>query len=148
MKNRLNGQLAISRSIGDLKYRPAVTSEAETQTISLSSLDQYLILASDGVCSKVFNKKQVTDFISKSIQEGRPKEWISQEIVNEAIRNGSQDNITVMIVDLAHYYNNSVCISPSGLRSNPRVHSFSVKESGFSIFKSTQGGSTGRKSEN
>lgn len=53
LKNRLNGQLAISRSIGDIKYRPAVTSEAETQTITLSSLDQYLILASDGIYSKV-----------------------------------------------------------------------------------------------
>lgn len=55
LKNRLNGQLALSRSIGDLKYRPAVTSEAEIQTINLGSLDQYLILASDGVCSKVYS---------------------------------------------------------------------------------------------
>mmetsp|Transcript_40392 Transcript_40392/g.39944 ORF Transcript_40392/g.39944 Transcript_40392/m.39944 type:complete len:119 (-) Transcript_40392:770-1126(-) len=63
LKNRLNGQLALSRSIGDLKYRPAITSEAEIQTINLGSLDQYLILASDGVCSKTFGKRQVTDYI-------------------------------------------------------------------------------------
>jgi len=52
-KNRLNAKLAISRSIGDLKYRPAVTSEAEIQTIGLTSLDQYLILTSDGIYSQV-----------------------------------------------------------------------------------------------
>ena len=50
---RINGQLAVSRSIGDLKYKPAVTSDPEIQTINLNSLDQYLILASDGIFSKV-----------------------------------------------------------------------------------------------
>mmetsp|Transcript_4496 Transcript_4496/g.4197 ORF Transcript_4496/g.4197 Transcript_4496/m.4197 type:complete len:119 (+) Transcript_4496:633-989(+) len=64
LKNRLNGQLALSRSIGDLKYRPAVTSEAETQTITLSSLDQYLILTSDGVWSKKFSKRDAINYIN------------------------------------------------------------------------------------
>jgi len=50
---RINGNLAVSRSIGDLKYKPAISSEPEIQAINLSSLDQYLILASDGLYTKV-----------------------------------------------------------------------------------------------
>lgn len=50
---RINGQLAVSRSIGDIKYKPVVTSEPEIQAISLASLDQYLVLASDGIFTKV-----------------------------------------------------------------------------------------------
>ena len=50
---RINGQLAISRSIGDLKYKPAVTSEPEIQSIRLAPVDQFLILASDGLYTEV-----------------------------------------------------------------------------------------------
>lgn len=50
---RINGNLAVSRSIGDLKYKPAITSEPEIQSINLGALDQYLILASDGIYTKV-----------------------------------------------------------------------------------------------
>mmetsp|Transcript_21152 Transcript_21152/g.23552 ORF Transcript_21152/g.23552 Transcript_21152/m.23552 type:complete len:226 (-) Transcript_21152:278-955(-) len=120
---RLNGQLEVSRSIGDLKYRPAVTSEAEIQTIGLSTLDQYLVLGSDGIYSKTFGKKQVTDFLIQSIKEGKNKEWISEQLVETAIRNGSQDNVTVTVVKLSDLYKNWLDTTSLPLRIRNGRHS-------------------------
>lgn len=102
---RINGQLAVSRSIGDYKYKPAVTSEPEIQAISLGSLDQFLVLASDGLYSKVnFDKKRVSEFIISCIKENKTKEEITEELVSQAIACGSSDNVTVIVVDLAELY--------------------------------------------
>ena len=51
MKGRLrvDGQLMVTRSIGDRKYKPHVTAKPETFSFDLTRADQLLILASDGL---------------------------------------------------------------------------------------------------
>ncbi|KAJ9582388.1 hypothetical protein L9F63_003241, partial [Diploptera punctata] len=46
---RVNGQLAVSRAIGDLEYKPYVTSEPDVKAVSLDGTEDFLILACDGL---------------------------------------------------------------------------------------------------
>lgn len=73
---RINGSLNVSRSIGDVKYKPAISSEPELQTISLSSLDEYLILASDGIYSSV--SQQILKFSLEIYEES--SHWLYDKL--------------------------------------------------------------------
>ncbi|KAK9707693.1 Protein phosphatase 2C [Popillia japonica] len=46
---RVNGQLAVSRAIGDAEYKPYVTAIPDVQEIPLSGDEDFLILACDGL---------------------------------------------------------------------------------------------------
>ncbi|KAI4460956.1 protein phosphatase 2c [Holotrichia oblita] len=46
---RVNGQLAVSRAIGDAEYKPYVTATPDVQEIPLSGGEDFLILACDGL---------------------------------------------------------------------------------------------------
>ncbi|KAF7417812.1 hypothetical protein HZH68_000465 [Vespula germanica] len=46
---RVNGVLAVSRAIGDVQYKPYVTSTPDTRCISLDGTEDFLIIATDGV---------------------------------------------------------------------------------------------------
>ncbi|GAB0087386.1 PPM-type phosphatase domain-containing protein [Sergentomyia squamirostris] len=50
---RVNGQLAITRAIGDVDYKPYVTSEPEIISIPLDGDEDFLIMASDGLWDHV-----------------------------------------------------------------------------------------------
>lgn len=50
---RVNGQLAITRAIGDVDYKPYVTSEPEIMSIPLDGDEDFLIMASDGLWDHV-----------------------------------------------------------------------------------------------
>uniref|UniRef100_A0A1B0CF58 PPM-type phosphatase domain-containing protein n=1 Tax=Lutzomyia longipalpis TaxID=7200 RepID=A0A1B0CF58_LUTLO len=50
---RVNGQLAITRAIGDVDYKPYVTSEPEIMSIPLGGDEDFLIMASDGLWDHV-----------------------------------------------------------------------------------------------
>jgi serine/threonine protein phosphatase PrpC len=46
----------------------------------------------------------VKDFLIDSINEGKSKEAIAEELVQTAIDHGSADNVTVIVVNLAEMY--------------------------------------------
>lgn len=48
LKNRLEGELALSRSIGDYRFKKYLSSEPEMTSHQLSDKDEYIILATDG----------------------------------------------------------------------------------------------------
>lgn len=48
LKNRLQGELAISRSIGDINYKDFMSSEPEISVYDIEDQDEYMILATDG----------------------------------------------------------------------------------------------------
>lgn len=50
---RVNGQLAISRAIGDPDYKPFVTGDPEIACIPLDGDEDFLILACDGLWDHV-----------------------------------------------------------------------------------------------
>lgn len=94
----------MSRSIGDKKLKPWVIAEPETKTLRMTSDCEFLILASDGLWDKVTNQEAV-DFVRPLyIAAEKPNSALAAKGLAElAIRNGSLDDTTVMIVRLDQF---------------------------------------------
>lgn len=98
---RVNG-LAVSRSIGDKKAKTgkegqiiAIPEYAQKQ---LTSDNQFLIVASDGIWDTISNEEAVV-MVAQGLQDKKSLDAIAQMLQNEAIAKGSKDNITVCVVE-------------------------------------------------
>ncbi|KAF3328374.1 hypothetical protein FCM35_KLT06980 [Carex littledalei] len=113
---RVFGVLAMSRCIGDKNLKPWITPVPETKIIPRAKDDDCLILASDGLWDVVSNQ-QACDLARKKIMMWHKKnDTASSEMLEHgnnpaaqsaaeylsklALQKGSNDNITVMVVDL------------------------------------------------
>lgn len=111
---RVNGNLNLSRSIGDLKYKqvpgisPAeqiITSEPDILQVVLHAEDEFIILGCDGIWDCLSNENAV-QFVRDRIDTKSPTE-IGVEMLDEIISDDPRvtqgiggDNMTVLIVDL------------------------------------------------
>ncbi|CAM0943397.1 unnamed protein product [Alopecurus aequalis] len=102
----LNGQLAVTRALGDwhldgLKEtgEPGgpLSAEPELKMITLTKDDEFLIIGSDGIWDYFSNQNSV-DFARRRLQEHNDPRRCCKEIVEEAIRRGSADNLTAVMV--------------------------------------------------
>lgn len=92
MNDRVAGQLAISRALGDhLLKSSGVSSEPFTTRLSLASSDEFLVIATDGLWD-VVNEEQLTRL------RGLPAPNIAQRLTALALDSGSRDNICVLVV--------------------------------------------------
>lgn len=88
--------LQVTRSIGDDDLKPAVTAEPEIIETCLSSDDEYLVMASDGLWDTISNE-EVVSIIRDTVKEPN---MCSKRLATEAAQRGSKDNITVIVVFL------------------------------------------------
>ncbi|XP_019103810.1 protein kinase and PP2C-like domain-containing protein isoform X2 [Beta vulgaris subsp. vulgaris] len=88
--------LQVTRSIGDADLKPAVTAEPEIMETQLSSEDEYLIMASDGLWD-VISDQEVVSIIRDTVKE---PSMCAKRLATEAAQRGSKDNITVIVVFL------------------------------------------------
>ncbi|XP_020579904.1 protein kinase and PP2C-like domain-containing protein isoform X2 [Phalaenopsis equestris] len=88
--------LQVTRSIGDDDLKPAVTAEPEIIETSLSEVDEFLVMASDGLWD-VMSNKEVISIIRDTVKEPT---LCSKRLVTDAAARGSKDNITVIVVFL------------------------------------------------
>lgn len=111
---RVNGNLNLSRSIGDLKYKqvpgisPAeqmITAEPDILTTSLRAGDEFIVLGCDGIWDCLSNEECVK-YVRDRIDSKQPHE-IGMEMLDEIVSadpRASQgiggDNMTIMIIDL------------------------------------------------
>lgn len=111
---RVNGNLNLSRSIGDLKYKQVpmispsaqmITAEPDIKQVTLNADDEFIILACDGIWDCLTNEEAVK-FVLDRIDTQTPKE-IGIEMLDSIISIDPRvtqgiggDNMTVMIVDL------------------------------------------------
>lgn len=111
---RVNGNLNLSRSIGDLKYkqvpgispaRQMITAEPDIKQVELNPDDEFIILACDGIWDCLTNEEAVK-YVRDRIDTKTPTE-IGIEMLDEIISVDPRatqgiggDNMTVMIVDL------------------------------------------------
>ncbi|XP_055699150.1 E3 ubiquitin-protein ligase lubel-like isoform X2 [Phlebotomus papatasi] len=98
---RVNGQLAITRAIGDVDYKPYVTSEPEIMSIPLDGDEDFLIMASDGLWDHVKEDDAAITVYNMAAQKATDNSpCISKYLVEKAKADGSTDNITIIIVFL------------------------------------------------
>mmetsp|Transcript_13274 Transcript_13274/g.21656 ORF Transcript_13274/g.21656 Transcript_13274/m.21656 type:complete len:421 (-) Transcript_13274:1592-2854(-) len=111
---RVNGNLNLSRSIGDLKYKvdsklppekQIITAQPDVEIFTLTPEDEYFVLACDGVFD-VLSNEQLVHFINERLWKGvRPVSKIVEDIFDECICDNPNlaqgigaDNMTCMII--------------------------------------------------
>ncbi|XP_048015754.1 integrin-linked kinase-associated serine/threonine phosphatase 2C isoform X2 [Megalobrama amblycephala] len=110
---RVLGVLEVSRSIGDGQYkRCGVISTPDLRRCQLSRNDKFVLLACDGLF-KVFSADEAVQFVLDVLEnekveqkEGQSEEAgrfeaACQRLATEAVRRGSADNVTVILVSIA-----------------------------------------------
>ena len=94
---RVQGILAVSRAIGDVKLQPYVSGCPEIIEKQLDNDDYFLVLASDGLWDVLRN-----DEVGKFVMGYKDKKFsnVARDLCFEAIILGSTDNVTVQVIDL------------------------------------------------
>mmetsp|Transcript_5601 Transcript_5601/g.14183 ORF Transcript_5601/g.14183 Transcript_5601/m.14183 type:complete len:508 (-) Transcript_5601:452-1975(-) len=113
--SRVNGTLAISRSFGDRKMKPIVSSEPEITFHEITPGDDFVILASDGVWDAMSSQAACT-----IVTRANNIEASSKEIIELALVRGGQDNMTACVVDLRPMLGISRSGEPSGMFARAR----------------------------
>jgi protein phosphatase 1E len=67
---RVNGQLAVSRAIGDGNYKPYVCSDPDVTTIVMNGTEDFLIVACDGLWDTV-TPDEATECVFKQLQKDK-----------------------------------------------------------------------------
>ena len=97
---RVNGQYAVSRSIGDYPVRNLLIADPHTMQLTITPSDEFLILASDGLWD-VFTPAEAVDMVLNWLKEfllGSTTTDISQILFDEATSRASKDNITIIVL--------------------------------------------------
>eukprot|EP01112_Ceratiomyxa_fruticulosa_P002750 TRINITY_DN1294_c0_g1_i1.p1 TRINITY_DN1294_c0_g1~~TRINITY_DN1294_c0_g1_i1.p1 ORF type:complete len:311 (+),score=73.90 TRINITY_DN1294_c0_g1_i1:296-1228(+) len=93
--NRVNGVLAVTRSLGDHAMKDYVIADPYTQTNKLDAGDTHLILACDGLWD-VASDQEAVDLILDEPDAQKAAE----KLLIHALKNGSTDNISIMTIYL------------------------------------------------
>ncbi|XP_028754006.1 probable protein phosphatase 2C 27 [Neltuma alba] len=103
----LNGELAVTRALGDWHLEglkevserggPLLSAEPELKLTTLTKEDEFLIIGSDGIWD-VFSSQNAVDFARRRLQEHNDVKLCCKEMVEEAIKRDSADNLTVVMV--------------------------------------------------
>jgi protein phosphatase 2C family protein 2/3 len=103
---RVDGELAVSRAIGDLGFKDLNLPPEEQAVTCIPDIVErnlkkgnFIVLACDGLWD-VLNNQEVVDFVIEKKKQNMPLTQIAEELVQEALEIGSQDNITVIIVEI------------------------------------------------
>jgi serine/threonine protein phosphatase PrpC len=109
---RVEGVLAVSRSIGDAKLKPYVTAEPEIVEHEIETDDMFLVIASDGVWDTMssdlvakFVIVNTCNIVNKSLEvDDKLLRWTARQVCKRARENGSNDNTSCIVARL-----NGVC---------------------------------------
>jgi len=105
---RVEGLLAVSRSVGDASLKPYVTAEPEVCEYDIGKDDWFLVLSSDGVWDVMDNEEAAHVVIASScvMEQGQLKidtnrfKWAARNLCDHAKSCGSTDNFSCVVVDL------------------------------------------------
>jgi protein phosphatase 1E len=95
---RVNGNLSVSRAIGDAKDKQFVIGEADVATFDLDGSEDYLVVACDGIWD-VLNGEEVIQCVGKHLSSDTGcRQTVAQALVQFAKAEGSRDNMTAIVV--------------------------------------------------
>ncbi|KAL4402689.1 Protein phosphatase 2C 2 [Malassezia pachydermatis] len=112
--DRVNGNLALSRAIGDFEFKQNSSLPAEKQIVTAdpeviehkwTGEEEFLVLACDGIWDCLTNQ-QVVDIVRRGIANGLELETITEDILDRCLAPDAEvggigcDNMTLMIVGL------------------------------------------------
>eukprot|EP00803_Ostreobium_quekettii_P009888 evm.model.scf_1014.5 EVM.evm.TU.scf_1014.5 scf_1014:36945-39348(+) len=92
-QDRVNGNLNVSRAIGDLKYKSnkklapreqIITAEPEVRHFDLTGDDRFFVLACDGVWD-VMTNQEVVDWVGRRLDQGAALREICVEILDNCL---------------------------------------------------------------
>lgn len=101
---RVNGQLAVSRSVGDFHLFPHVTWVPDIYTIVKQPFNHFIIAASDGVWDVMENQEAMDLLLAKVKNVNTPQPSIAQacdDMLQLSRMRQSGDNITIIVVKIA-----------------------------------------------
>jgi protein phosphatase PTC1 len=93
--NRVNGILAVTRSLGDHAMKDYVIGEPHLNATLLEPTDTHLILACDGLWDVASDQEAIDLILSET-----DAQKMSDKLLLHALKNGSTDNISVMVIIL------------------------------------------------
>jgi len=93
LNNRVNGVLAVTRSLGDSSMKEFVVGSPYTTETPLGSNDEFLILACDGLWDVASDQKAVD--LVRDVQDCDEAAKLLMEF---ALNEGTRDNVTVVVV--------------------------------------------------
>lgn len=111
---RVNGNLALSRAIGDFEFKRSADLPPEEQVVTafpdvmehtISPDDEFLILACDGIWD-CMHSQEVIEFVRRGIAEKQDLDYICENIMENCLAPASDmsgigcDNMTFMIVGI------------------------------------------------
>lgn len=98
MKNRVNGVLAVTRSLGDSYMKDLVIGNPFTTATEITDEDEFMILACDGVWDVISDIK-ACQFVAETFKkDGDDQQLAAKKLCQLAMDNSTTDNVTVMIV--------------------------------------------------
>ncbi|ODV80427.1 protein phosphatase 2C [Suhomyces tanzawaensis NRRL Y-17324] len=97
MKNRVNGVLAVTRSLGDSYMKDLVIGKPFTTSTEITKDDEFMILACDGVWD-VLSDLKACQFVSSVLAATGEPQTAAKKLCQLAMDNSTTDNVTVMIV--------------------------------------------------
>ncbi|XP_058082261.1 probable protein phosphatase 2C 2 [Magnolia sinica] len=99
----LNGVLSVSRALGDWDMKlprgslSPLTAEPEFQQAVLTEADEFLIIGSDGIWD-VMSSQHAVSVVRRGLRRHDDPEQCARDLVVEALRLHTLDNLTVIIV--------------------------------------------------
>lgn len=99
---RVEGTLAVSRGVGDVAFKPYITSQPDINDYIIRDDDCFLIVASDGIWDEL-NTDQVAQMVmnnASNYSEGDNLKGLARKLCGYAKSKGSRDNLSAIIVDL------------------------------------------------
>ncbi len=105
---RVEGRLAVSRSIGDSTLKKYVTADPDVFEYDLQPDDCFVVIASDGIWDVLENHQVATMTLSYSCKVMNPSrivtednlKWTAKKICDRAKELGSRDNLSTLVIDL------------------------------------------------
>jgi len=99
INGRVNGQIAITRSLGDHLMKDFILSTPYTSHQKLTDEDTHLIVACDGLWD-VCSDQQACDFILENNESTEKASELAKKLLIKALQDGSTDNLSVIVVKL------------------------------------------------
>lgn len=101
-RGRVQGVLAVTRSLGDMLLQPIVLNDPTVKEVTLSTQDEFIIFACDGVWDVVTDSTAVAIVRDALAEYSGDPARAAIKLRDWAFLSGSGDNISVIIVVLSH----------------------------------------------